>query len=404
MAVIKFGKKHFDHFVHINLEKTEHSRLFPEGTTLGDFEKTVNLVFGQSLTVGKTLIFIDEIQEAPHLLKLLRFFYEDRPELHVIAAGSLFEVRLKAEALPFPVGRVEYAFLGPVDFFEFLGATGEEKLLDYLTSFDFREKIPPGAHEKLISVFSDYALVGGMPEAVKVYAADHDMAKVNAVYSNLFTSFKDDVYKYASLEKSKYVGFVLEQAPMFAGLAVTYEKFGGSAYRSREMHLAFDLLEKAMLLKQVRATKSQGLPLVPKQKKPAKLIFLDAGLVNFQMGIQNELVKAGDLTDFFQGRIAEQIVGQQLLASFMSQAPELFYWYKGEKSEAEVDFCLAGGGAAIGIEVKSGKRGRMKSAKEFVRTTRGGKIIRIYSGEFNRDKEIVSLPFYLLPRWREAWS
>jgi predicted AAA+ superfamily ATPase len=255
-----------------------------------------------------------------------------------------------------------------------------------------------------MSLFGDYALIGGMPEAVKIYAAGGGIAGVNAVYSNLFTSFRDDVYKYASLGKSKYVGFVLEQAPLFAGLAVTYEKFGGSVYKSREMHLAFDLLEKAMLIKQVRATKSQELPLAPKQKKPAKLIFLDAGLVNFQMGIQNELIKAGDLTDFYQGRIAEQIVGQQLAASFMSQAPELFYWYKGEKSEAEVDFCVVDRGKLVGIEVKSGRGGRMRSAGEFMRTVGGGRIIRVYGGEFIRDKEMISLPFYLLPRWREAWG
>lgn len=401
-AVIQLGKKKFEHFVHINLEKTEHSRLFPVGTTLSDFEKTAGLVFGQPVADGKTLVFIDEIQEAPHLVKLLRFFYEDRPGLHVIAAGSLFEVRLKEEVISFPVGRVEYAFLGPADFFEFLGALGEEKLLDYLTNFDFKEKIPAGVHERAISLFGEYAVVGGMPEAVEVYSRSRSVAEVNNVYSNLFTSFKDDVYKYASLAKSKYVGFVLEQAPLFAGLSVSYEKFAGSGYKSREMRLAFELLEKAMLLKQVRATKSQGLPLVPKQKKPAKLIFLDAGLVNFQMGIAQELIKVKDLTDFYQGRIAEQIVGQQLISSFMSSAPELFYWYGGEKSEAEVDFCLTSGGRQVGIEVKSGKRGRMRSAGEFLKTIRGGQVIRVYGGEFNRDGEMVSLPFYLVPRWREV--
>lgn len=400
-AVIQLGKK-FEHFIHINLEKIEHSRLLPEGTTLSDFEKTVTLAFGQPLADGKTLLFIDEIQEAPHLVKLLRFFYEDRPGLHVVAAGSLFEVKLKEEALSFPVGRVEYAFLGPADFFEFLGAVGEKKLLELLASFDFKEKIPAGVHEKAMSLFGDYAVVGGMPEAVEVYSRSRSVAEVNNVYSNLFTSFKDDVYKYASLARGKHVGFVLEQAPLFAGLSVSYEKFAGSAYKSREMHLAFDLLEKAMLVKQARATKSRNLPLVPKLKKPAKLIFLDAGLVNFQMGIQNELIKVKDLTDFYQGRIAEQIVGQQLMSSFMSSPPELFYWYGGEKSEAEVDFCLTSGGRVVGIEVKSGKRGRMRSAGEFMKATGSGKVIRVYGGEFNRDREIVSLPFYLVPRWREV--
>lgn len=400
-AVLLFGKKYFENLIHINLEKTEHSRLFPQEITLADFEKTVNLSFGQPLTSGKTLLFLDEIQEAPHLLKLLRFFFEERPELHLIAAGSLFEVRLKEEALPFPVGRVEFAYLYPLDFFEFLQARDQGNLFPYLKNFDFKEKIPLGIHEKLLSLFNEYALIGGMPEAVKIYLNTRNPCEVNNVYSHLFTSFKDDVYKYTSIPKSKYVGFVLAQAPLFAGLPITYEKFGGSMYKSREMHHAFELLEKAMLLYQVKATKSTSLPLLSKLKKPAKLIFLDTGLVNYLMGTQEEFVRIKDLTDFYQGRIAEQIVGQHLFASFVSHVPNIFYWYKKKGSEAEVDFCFLNQGKIVGVEVKSGTRGRLKSGYEFLKATQDGKVIRVYSGQFKRENNFISLPFYLLPRLRE---
>ncbi len=401
-AVLLFGNQHFDHVVHINFEKIEHARLFPAGTTVADVKKIVELTFNQPLYPGKTLLFLDEIQEAPHLVSLLRFFYEERPGLHVIAAGSLLEVRLKDEVLATPVGRVEYAYLYPLDFFEFLAAIGEKKSLDFLNVASLTARIPKGIHQELLALFAEYALVGGMPEAVKTYAATRSIAHVNPVYSNLCTSFADDVHKYSSVAGAKYTSFVLAQSPLFAGLSITYEKFGGSLYRSREMRRSFELLSKAMILSPVPATKSNTLPILPQQKKPPKLIFLDVGLVNFQIGIQKEFLMMKSLDDFYQGRIAEQIVGQQILASFPSQIPHLFYWYKKGGSEAEVDFCLANEGLVVGIEVKSGTRGRLRSAHEFLNIHTKGKVIRIYSGMPEQKQGIVSLPFYFLPRWQEV--
>jgi predicted AAA+ superfamily ATPase len=400
-TVLSFGKESFEQVVHINLEKPEHARLFPGEASLKEFETIVNVAFGQKLVPGKTLLFIDEIQEKPHLLKLLRFFFEEMPQLHVVAAGSLFEVKLKESGFPIPVGRVEFAYLYPLDFFEYLQATGQESLLSFLKNISLGEKIPNSLHEKALAAFREFVLVGGMPEAVKQYAESSDMEKVNSVYSNLMISFQDDVYKYSTQAEAKYLTFVLEQAPLFAGLSITYEKFAGSNYRSREMAKAFSTLAKAMLLFQVQATKSSTLPLLPVGKKPPKLLFLDVGLVNFQMGIQSEYLRLKDLAGFYQGRIAEQIVGQQLLSSFVNTSPRLFYWYKKTGSEAEVDFCLTRQGGLLGLEVKSGSAGRLKSIWEFVEETGNDRVIRFYSGPAKVEKPLISLPFYLLPRWKE---
>lgn len=408
-AVLLFGKNNFEQVVHINLEKPEHARLFPGEVSLKEFETIVNVAFGQKLVPGKTLLFIDEIQENPFLLKLLRFFFEEIPQLHVIAAGSLLEIKLKETGLPVPVGRVEFAYLYPLDFFEYLQATGQESLLSFLNSISLGERIPTSLHEKGLAAFREYALVGGMPEAVKQYAASSDMEKVSSVYSNLMVSFQDDTYKYSAHADAKYLTFVLGQAPLFAGLPVTYEKFAGSNYRSREMAKAFAALAKAMLLFQVRATKSRTLPLLPAGKKPPKLLFLDVGLVNFQMGIQGEYLQLKDLAEFYQGRIAEQIVGQQLLSSFVNVPPQLFYWYKKTGSEAEVDFCLVHQGKLVGLEVKSGPAGRLKSMWEFVKETDNDKAVRVYGGPAKVEERkiearpftFISVPFYLLPRWKE---
>lgn len=409
-AVLLFGQKYFSNTIHINLEKPEHGRLFRSQLSLNEFEKIINVHFGQPLVAGKTLLFIDEIQESPWLVNLLRFFREEKPGLHVLTAGSLFEVKLKEKSLSLPVGRVEFNWLYPLDFFEYLEARGEKNLLEFLKKVDLKEKIPPGLHQQALSLFYEYALIGGMPEAVKVFTETNDLNKVNSLYSNLLTSIGDDVYKYSSLAKSKYLTFVLEQTPSFAGLPVTYEKFGGSNYKSREMNEAFGVLSKAMILYQIRATKSSQLPLVPQRKKPPKLLFLDVGLVNFQMGIQPEYSHLKELADFYQGRISEQIVGQQLLASFIDTPAKIYYWYKKTGSQAEVDFCLNYQGQPLGIEVKSGVKGRLRSAWEFLKTTQAKTVIRVYSGQLKMEEvkfkekaaNFISLPFYLFLRWQEA--
>lgn len=288
---------------------------------------------------------------------------------------------------------MEFGYLYPLDFFEFLEAVGENSLLSFLKNFDFKQKIPLSIHQKSLALFYDYTLIGGMPEAVKVYRENKNIQDVNLVYSNLFTSFKDDIYKYASPATSKYLSFVLEQSPLFAGLSITYEKFAGSNYKSREVHNAFDTLSSAMLLYQVKATKSPNLPLISQQKKPPKLLFLDIGLINFQMGIQKEFIQLKDLNSFYQGRIAEQIVGQTLLSSSFSTFTNLFYWYKKSGSDAEIDFCLPYQGKILGIEVKSGQAGRLKSIYQFKKTTGSDKIVRIYSGEFEKKKRIYLSSF-----------
>lgn len=409
-TILLFGQQHFREVIHLNLEKPEHLRLFRGEVSLREFEQILNVVFGQRLIAGQTLLFIDEIQEAPQLLKLLRFFWEEKPELHVVAAGSLFEVKLKEKGLTVPVGRVEFAYLHPLDFFEYLEAMQQIHLLEFLTKVRLWEKIPTALHEQALASFWQYALIGGMPEAVKVYQATQDLNLVNSVYSNLLVSFRDDVYKYSTQAASSHLTFVIEQAPLFAGLPITYHKFGGSEFGSREISRAVKALAQAMILTQVPATKSISLPLIPSVKKPPKLFFLDVGLVNFQMGIQSQYLTLRDLTDFYQGRIAEQIVGQQLLSFFEGEEPAIFYWYKKSGSSAEVDFCLSYEGKIVGIEVKSGSSGRLKSLYEFARVVEAETVVRVYSGPLTLQNlsagsrsnfTLLSLPFYLLPRWPE---
>lgn len=406
-AVLFFAERYFENFVYINLEKAEHYELFKETNTVAEFEKITDVVFQKKIIPGKTLVFIDEIQNTPNLIALLRFFYEERPDLHVIAAGSLLEVKIKKEGLSMPVGRVEYAYVYPLTFFEFLGAIGEINLLDFLQKITLEESIPEAIHQRALQLFNVYTLVGGMPEIVSLYIKKSSQEEMNASYASLLTAYGEDIYKYASSAQVKYLRHVLEQAPYAAGERITYEKFGGSGYRSREMSEAFDVLEKTMIVRQVNATKSLNMPLIGQKKRAKKLLYLDSGFVNFKNNIQSEYIKLSDLNDLYRGKIAEQIVGQNIIAGGLHSEQDLYYWAKEKpNASAEVDFCIAYQGKIIGIEVKSGHSAKLKSLVSFAQSVEESKLIRMYSGQMKNDVitsvgkqyQLTSLPFYLVNR------
>lgn len=402
-AVLIFARKHFKNIIHLNLEKLEHLSLFKQELSLDDFLMIVKARFEVPLIPGETLLFIDEIQNSPALTKLLRFFYEEKPALHVIAAGSLLEAKIEKEGFSFPVGRVEFCYLYPLDFFEYLEAKGEAELLNVLRQASLADPPPEPLHQLALKLFYEYAMIGGMPEIVADYLEHRDLRRLKPLYASLLTGYLEDVFKYASQAEAKYLSYVIENAPLFAGSHITYEKFGGSSFRSREMSRAFFLLEKTMLLCQVRATSSKDLPLIAKEKRPKKLIYLDSGLVNYRLNTFSEYLRLGDFASFYQGRIAEQIVAQNLFSLFTAFPAEIFYWARERREgSAEVDFCLNVGGRALGIEVKSGKTGRLKSLLIFAQQNTKSKIMRIYGGGFNQGKmgefKLISLPFYLLPR------
>ena len=411
VSVHLFGQKFFKDLIWINLEDPEQERLFRDDSlSLEDFEKIIQLKFGKFLKEGETLLFIDEIQNSIPLMKLLRFFYERRPLLHVIAAGSLLEVKLKKGGFSFPVGRVEYAYLYPLDFFEFLEARGKEEIVNYLKTVTQKSVIPSSIHEMALKHFYEYLMVGGMPEVVKTYKTEKNFSALNRIYNSLLTSYHEDIFKYSSEAKSKYLAHCLENIPLFAGQTVTYEHFAGSTFKSREISEAFEILEKVMLLYRAMGTKDFALPLIPKRKKPPKLIFLDVGLSNYCLGIRDKLIEVKELNEFFRGTVAEQVVGQHLLTLDEENPPKIYYWYRDSPgSTAEIDYILTLSGKIVPIKVKSGKTGRLRSLREFAKISGIKEAIRIYSGQLKKEKvkindvefNLISLPFYLLPHLKQ---
>lgn len=404
-AVLQFGKEAFEQVAYLNLENPEHARHFRSPLTLQEFLAVVKLQFSVPVVPGKTLIFIDEIQHSPALVKLLRFFYEDMPQLHVIAAGSLLEAFIARGGFEIPVGRIEYLYMHPLNFYEFLGALGKPALVGALQQVRASDALPAPIHDELLRLFQKYMLFGGMPEAVGA-AARGALDELPAIYNSLLTAFSEDTAKYSNRAQSDYLSFIIDHAPHFAGSTVTYEHFAGSRYRSREMARGFALLAQAMLVSLVGGTTSLALPIIEKPKRAKKLLFLDTGLVSYRAKLPHEEVRWDRFSSALKGTIFEQAVGQMLVALGVHERPQIAYWTR-ETTPTELDFCFAFGNAMVGMEVKSGSGGHLKSLASFGRLTRGSKLVAVSSKPLSVETmrmgiddplRLLHLPFYLVPR------
>jgi hypothetical protein len=407
-AVRQFGHDAFDTCIYINLEHKDHAAIFNRMMSVKDRLELIQLKFSAKIRPGATLLFIDEVQNSSIAMNQLRYFFEEMPDLHVIAAGSLLEVKMKSEGFAFPVGRVEYCYLHPVTFDEFLAALGEAEALKYIRSVQPDSIIPEEIHAIMMKKFSEYILVGGMPEAVARYARNRSFIDVDPVYESILTGLRDDVSKYASVAKTKYIQYIIEHASNYVGLQIKYEKFGESSFRSREMSDAFDVLEKAMIISRVHASSSKQMPLMSNLKKAPKLLHLDIGLVNYQAGLRADIATISDVNAVFHGQVAEQIVGQTCLAMNPRRNTHLHYWYREQRgATSEVDYLMVINDRLVPMEVKSGKTGTLRSLHNFMEESGSNFAIRIYSGPMSTEQittpnkkkfTLFSVPFYLLFR------
>lgn len=265
-VVNEFGKQ-FDNYLPLNLEKTEAAQLFDLSIPLKDLMPLLFAHCGKMRKKGRTLLFIDEIQNSAKAVAQLRYFYEELPELFVIAAGSLLENLVDIHT-SFPVGRVQYMALRPCSFQEYLQAIQEDALIPILT----QPHVTSAFHDRLMNLFNIYTLIGGMPEAVQLYAERKDILSLDTVYETLLQEYRDDVEKYAKGKLlPEVVRFILKEGWHKAGQTVTLGRFAGSNYNAREVGEAFRLLEKAMLLELVYPTIATDVPATSETKRMPKL-------------------------------------------------------------------------------------------------------------------------------------
>ncbi len=405
-TINKFGES-YKSFIALDLERPRERELFTRFNTGKELFETILLYEGMRVDIRETLLFIDEIQNSPSAVRSLRFFYEELPELSVIAAGSLFEVFSQREGFSFPVGRVQNLSLSPVSFMEYLEAANPplcRKLNDIRIGDDF----PAEHHALLMDAFRQFAFIGGMPEAVSNFLDSGSYAELGEVYDSIFRGYVEDAEKYSSLAKAKYLSYAVDRAPLHIGERISFEKFGDLSYRSREMKEALTTLERALIVTMARPTSSLRPPLRESLRKSPKLFFVDAGLVNFRLGFKEVFPADRPLDEVYRGRIAEQIAAQEIVAQSFER-PRLVFWTR-EKGQAEIDFLLSVSGLAVPVEVKSGTLGKLKSLTVFMDRCDHPYAVRLYGGPLRVDEvrapsakafRLLSVPFYCLPRFQE---
>lgn len=369
---------------------------------------------------GKTLLFLDEIQECPEAIMALRFFKEDYPGLHVIAAGFLLEFTL--QKLPtFGVGRIHTLFMYPMTFDEFLNANNENGLISMKRQADSQHPLDAAFHEKLIEYFRIYLLVGGMPEAVLAWIKTHNFNQCSHIQEDIILTYEDDFSKYKKRVSPDLLRTTLHGICHQPGEKITFKQISAD-YRSSQIREAVRLLTLAGLVVPVIATSGNGIPLdAEANEKNMKILLLDSGLLLSVLQLEGnlaqhlvELIMTGSPQDLVnKGGLVEMVAGLELLRNKPCvQRQKMFYWEKSGNSIAEIDYLDTFHLKVTPIEIKSGTQGGMKSLWQFMREKRLTEAIRCSFenfGEFtytdpqadNAERHITIIPLYALENLRE---
>lgn len=356
-SVLEFGRSCFKTVVNLDLEKRRDLHcLFSGDLTASRLLSQLELALEHRIVAGETLLFLDEIQSCPRAIMALRYLYEECPQLHVVAAGSLLEFAVSE--ISFPVGRVQFLEMHPLTFAEFLEAIGKEQAAKEVLSP--AKALPDALHTLLLEDLRTYFLVGGMPASVRAFAESRSIRQALEVQASLSEAYRQDFGKYAPRADPDCLEAVLEGAARGLGGQVLYTRLAESHAHTTNRR-AFDLLARARLLTRVSAAEPSGLPLgASASTRRIKALLLDIGLWRHLCGsgVEHEL-RRGDLLDVRRGAAAEQFVGQELRAA---QGADLYYWSREARgSSAEVDFLAVVEGRIFGVEVKSGAAGRLRS-------------------------------------------
>ena len=401
-TLVEQFSKTYKYSISLNLEKPDHHRYFEE---FDDVKIIIDSLFLSnnisSNEIKNTLLFLDEIQESPKAIQLLRYFYEELPELHVIAAGSLLEFAMH-RVRSFPVGRIEYLYMYPLNFQEYLLA------IDHKTAIEQLNHIPvqPFAHKILLDLFNRYAIIGGMPEVIKTYLQNENVSDLPKIYEGIWGTYKNDVEKYASSEtERKVIKHIIATAHLYLDQRIKFQNFGNSNYKSREVGEAMRNLDEAKIIQLIYPTTDVEPPIKSDLKKSPRLQFLDTGLVNHALDIQAQMLSMQDLNTAFKGAVIPHLIAQELISLNTISSKKPNFWVREKRqSSSEVDLVISHKGKVIPIEIKSGSTGSLKSLHQFMERTNHPYAVRMFAGKFSIEKTkttggtpyiLMNLPYYL---------
>jgi len=390
----QFGAEKFKNTVYLNFEdKPRLCELFKDDLEPTTILKALSIEMECEITLGHTLIIFDEVQQCPKALNSLKYFCENAPQYHIAAAGSLLGVKLN-HTEGFPVGKVQFLTLHPLSFFEFLESLGEQRLLEFISEIKDPTPLPSILHDKLLSRFKEYMLVGGMPEAVLEFSKSQDFQKVREIQLAILQAYSLDFAKHAPKEQIMKVNQVWASIP--AQLAKENKKFIFSVLRegarAREFENALQWLIEAGLIYKVPLITTPKIPLTAYQDPHAfKIYLVDVGLLGAMAALSPKaLLRPHDLFQEFKGSLTESFVCQELVHSRYSP----MYWTSDGK--AELDFVIQLEDEIFPIEVKSGTSLKKKSLRVYIDAYHPRLAIRCSPLNLVQDGQILNCPLYLL--------
>lgn len=402
----EFARQEFEHFVEINFEL--EPKLKECFQTLDPFEitKQISLIKKIPLENENTFLFLDEIQDCPPAIQSLRYFKEKMPALAVAGAGSLLEFAFHEENFRMPVGRVQSLYLSPLSFKEFLVARGYDLLKKYIEECDLKTKISESVHEQLLRLLREYMILGGMPAVLASFLDNQNYLNAQQQQTILLNSYRKDFSKYHAKIPMKTLQTVYDKVPGLVAQEVKYVDIAREL-DSRAIKNALLALEQADLLQLIYASKADGLPLsLHENVKRFKLLFLDVGLVMRHSDIEPYVLLNDDLLLLNRGAIAEQFVGQELLAAAdIFSEPKLHFWSREKaQSQAEIDYVISVNNHIIPIEVKAGKTGRLRSLQIFMEEHHSKIGVQLSSRPLDTENKILKIPLYLTSELKRLLS
>ncbi|GBU24285.1 hypothetical protein R83H12_00913 [Fibrobacteria bacterium R8-3-H12] len=396
----------FEHFVEVNFEKDKKvHQIFDGDLNAHEICEKLSVKFKKPIIQQKTLLFLDEIQACPNAISALRFFYEDYPELHVIAAGSLLEFAL--EELPsFGVGRIRSIFMYPLSFAEFLNACGEALLWKEVCASSPDKPLFEPFHEKCLEYLKKFLLLGGMPAVVVKYTENKNILECQKTLNDLIISLKSDFSKYKKRVPNLHISTAFEAVVNQSGNRFNYSNVEQLNYR--QLKDSLELLQKAGLVIPIVHSSSNGLPLGGEANfKKQKFILLDTGIFQRLLGLElSDILLGNDISFINKGAIAEQYAGLEFLKAASCYVQENLYFWSREKakSNAEVDYVMQIGEKIIPVEIKSGSSGKMQSMHIFLSEKNSEYGIRSSLENFSFYDKIKVLPLYAIGRCAEAFA
>ena len=391
-TIENFGKKYFKNCIRVDFERNPQFRkIFDSDLDTARLCRDIEIIKRTKIQAGTTLLFFDEIQECPNAIQSLRYFYEEMPDLHIIAAGSLLEFALGS--FSFPVGRVQLLNMFPMTFTEFLEGTGQSEAAAVIQK---PSELSDVIHQHLLKQLHTYFFVGGMPECVLTYNETTSIKEAQNIQQQIIDTYRIDFPKYTPRIDQHCLDTVFMALATKVGSQIKYANLTNS-YSNPTIKKSVDLLQLARIVHKVYSVNPPQLPLgASVSNKIFKNLFLDIGLMQNLAGIPVDTEYLNeDLLGLYRGALAEQFVGQEMLAANNN---ELYYWNRlAKNSLAEIDFLTINMGNVIPIEVKSGKAGHLRSMHSFLNTykkTPYGVVLSNRSYSELPEQKLKFLPIY----------